>query len=289
VTKQPAGPYTAMQPFDLVAAQTGRQAQRHTDGAMRYWEGHLRAIEPHRFAAPADHGEPRWRRIVWQSPAMLLAGERLAARLGVDAAAVLLAAYAVGFGRIVGGSPFVAQVIVSNRFRPGLSDVVSPLAQNGLVVFDVSGVTAEEAVHRARQASMSASKYAYYDPDTRLALIDRVGNERGQEIDLAVFYNDRRVMLRPDGSADLPGEAEIRAALARTSVVREIPMVYFNEELMVNIDDVPDTVQVTTEVDTRCLAIEDLLALLGEMESFTVEASLDPSLPTGVGALSPLS
>jgi len=277
-----------MQPLDLVASQSGPAAHRTTANAMRYWEGELRAVQPHRFAAVQDRGEPRWRRIVWQSPALLLASERLAARLGVDDAAVLLAAYAVAFGRVAGGSPFVAQVIVGNRFRPGLADVVSPLAQNGLVAFDVAGVGAEEAVQRARQASMSASKYAYYDPATRLALIDRIGAERGERLDLAVFYNDRRVMQRPAGLDRLPTEPELRAAQSRTEVLQEIPLVFFNEELMVNIDDVADTVQITTEVDTRCLSMQDVRTLLLEMESFTVEASVDPSLPTGVRACSPL-
>ncbi|GAA0726357.1 hypothetical protein Drose_11815 [Dactylosporangium roseum] len=285
-TREPTGPYPAMQPFDLVAAQLERGAQGQTDSAIRYWEGHLRSIRPRRFAPAADRGEPRFRQVVWRSRALLLAGERLAARLGVDAAPVLLAAYAVAFGRVTGGAPFVSQVIVGNRFRPGLADVVSPLAQNGLVVLDVAGVDAGEAVRRARQASTTASKYAYYEPGARLALIKRIAKERGEPVDLAVFYNDRRATLRTATAGAVPSGDEIVAARAETAVVLERPMGFFNEELMINVDDVPDTVQITTEVDTAALAIEDLHALLTEMESFAVEAALDPSAPTAVRDLS---
>ncbi|MEV8512168.1 condensation domain-containing protein [Dactylosporangium sp. NPDC051484] len=270
------GPHPATGPLELAATQ--RAAGRHTDNAMRYWEAQLRVIEPQRFAGYAEPEGARFRQVVWRSPAMYLASERLAAELSVDAAPVLLAAYGVAFARVVGGGPLASQVIVSNRFRPGLADVVSPLAQNGLVVLDARGITAAEAVSQARQASMSASKYAYYDPGTRLALIDRIGKERGEPIDLAVFYNDRRISVRPP--AEAPDEAATLAARPATELVSETSMSFFNEKLMINIDDVPGTVQITTEVDTAYLPIEDLRRLLWQMEDFTVAAALDPGAPT---------
>ncbi|MEV6924405.1 condensation domain-containing protein [Dactylosporangium sp. NPDC051485] len=272
-----AGERGAAGHLDLVARQ--RSAGRQSDNAMRYWETQLRAIEPQRFARFAEPDGDRFRQLVWRSPALYLAGERLAALLGVDAAPVMLAAYAVAFGRVAGGDgPFAAQVIISNRFRPGLADLVSPLAQNGLVVFDAKGVSAAEAVARARQASMSASKYAYYDPGARLALFDRVAKERGEPIDLAVFHNERRVAL--SAPAEPPAEDAIRAALPRTELVRETVLPYFNEKLMINIDDLPDTVQITTEADTAYLPLPDVRRLLSEMESFVVAAALDPSTHT---------
>lgn len=90
--------------------------------------------------------------------------------------------------------------------------------------------------------------------------------------DLGMLYNDRRPAL---GGTGRPASREaIRAALPLTRLVREVPMRFFNEQLMINVDAVPDVVQITTEVDTHHLAVEDLRALLSEMESFTVEAAL---------------
>ncbi|WP_432989029.1 condensation domain-containing protein [Dactylosporangium sp. CA-233914] len=266
------GPHAATSHLDLVALQ--QASTRQTDNAMRYWETQLRAIAPQRF--PAGFNEPpapRFRQLVWQSPALHAAGERLAALLSIDSAPILLAAYGVAFTRVVGDGPFATQVIVSNRFRPGLADVVSPLAQNGLVVFEARDTTAAEAVSRARQSSMSASKYAYYDPATRQALIDQIGKDRGEPLDLQVFYNERRMTLRPPAST--PDEAAIRSLLPATTLIRETPLPYFNEKLMINIDDVPDTIQITTEIDTAYLPIEGLHRLLQEMENFTVAAALN--------------
>ncbi|MET7396033.1 condensation domain-containing protein [Dactylosporangium sp. NPDC005572] len=268
-TGQPAAPHAGMQPLDLVATQASRPAQRQSDNALRYWEGHLRSIPARRFTSHGERPGPRFRRVVWQSRALHLAADRVAAALGTDPGSVLLAAFAMAFGRVTGASPFVTQVIVGNRFRPGLADVVSPLAQNGLVVIDVAGATAAEAVERARQASMSASKYAYYAPGPRAALIERVSRERGEPVALGVLWNDRRGNVPPAAAPDELPEA--------SRVVDEQALPFFNEELMLNVDDVPDTTQITTEIDTWSLPIEDLYALLGEMETFTVAAAGQPA------------
>jgi hypothetical protein len=285
VTKAARRPYTAMQPLELAAAQ--RTAQRQTDTAMRQWEAQLRSIRPRRFPAAVDRGEPRWRQVVWRSAALMLAAERVAASLGTDTAPVPLAAYGAAFNTATGQTaPFATQVIVGNRFRPGLADVVNPLTQNGLVVFDLDGVTALEAIGRARRASMNASKHAYYEPVARLALLERIGRLHGEPVDLAVFYNDRRVgvMQAPERLDAVPTDADIRAALPLTEVLAETPMVFFNEKLMVNVDDAAGTVQLTVEVDTHHLAIEDLHRLLAAMESFTVAAAAACAAP----AASPL-
>ncbi|MCU1678201.1 MAG: hypothetical protein JWM93_2959 [Frankiales bacterium] len=257
--------------LDLARMQAEPGAARHTAASMRYWEEQLRAIPATRFTDRGEWGEPRYLRLVWTSPALHLATEAVATQAGADQAWVLLAAFAVALGRVTGVHPFVAQAIIGNRFRPGLRDAVSPLTQNGLCVLDVEGTSAQEAIARARTASMRTSKYAYYEPAARLALIDRVERERGERIDLACLYNDRRTV----GPAGHPATAEhIRAALGETRVLREVPMRFFNERLMVNIDDVPGTVQVTAEVDTRFLPPAQLRALLAELEAFVVDTAL---------------
>ena len=78
----------------------------------------------------------------------------------------------------------------------------------------------------------------------------------------------------------MPTVEEIGAALPGTQLVSETPMAYFNEKLMVNVDDVTDTVQITVEVDTHHLPIGDLHRLLAAMETFTVAAatSLDQAV-----------
>ncbi|MEV0127852.1 condensation domain-containing protein [Dactylosporangium sp. NPDC050688] len=265
VTGAPAGPYEAPQPLDLVRLQHEPAMTRQTAAAMRYWESHLRTIPASLFDAPADRGEPVYCRLRWQSRAMHVASGAVSDRLGADPAWVLLAAFAAGLDRLrPGRGPFVAINIISNRFRPALRDVVSPITQDGLCVLDVAGVSAEEAVARARTASMSASKHAYYDPAARAALTERISRERGEHLDLTLIYNDRRTGLPSGGAGSVPEQ---------TQVLSEEPLPSLGPKLMVVVEDVPDVVRLSVDVDTRYLSLPDLRALLHEMEAFVVTAA----------------
>lgn len=275
VTGEPAGPYEALQPLDLVRLQHSPAMARQTAVAMRYWESHLRTIPARMFQGPFERGEPTYCRVRWQSRAMHLASDAVSARLGADPAWVLLAAFATGLERVLPGSgPFVAIGIISNRFRPALRDVVNPVTQDGLCVLDVAGVSAAEAVARARTASMSASKYAYYDPEARAELTERIGRERGEQLDLTCIYNDRRTAQRPGDGFVPAGPDEVQAALAESRVLSEEPVRFLGLKLMVVVEDAPDAVRMIVEVDTRYLSLPDLRALLHEMEAFVVDAAV---------------
>jgi len=52
---------------------------------------------------------------------------------------------------------------------------------------------------------------------------------------------------------------------------------------MLNVNNEPDTVDLMAQADTRYLSTEDIDALLRGVESVVIEATLDPSAPTGVG------
>jgi hypothetical protein len=255
----------APSPLDLARQQRSPAAARQTAAAMRHWEAHLRAMQPSLFRGPVDRGEPTYTRIRWESRAMHLA----TLRLGTDPGWVLLAAFAAAFDRVQPGrGPFVAIGIIGNRFRPGLRDIVSPVTQDGLFVLDVTAATPAEAIARARAASMSASKHAYYDPAARAELTARVIAERAEHLDLTCLYNDRRTP-RPVASAP----ADPATALAETRILAEEPLRFVGPKLMLIVEDVPDVVRVSVDVDTRYLSRPDLRKLLHELESFTLEAT----------------
>ncbi len=67
--------------------------------------------------------------------------------------------------------------MVNNRFRPGLADVIAPIAQNSVVTIDAADATVDEVVARARGASLTAGMRAYYDPD-ELREVDRAAGRR---------------------------------------------------------------------------------------------------------------
>ncbi|HEX9336515.1 MAG TPA: hypothetical protein VF892_11545, partial [Pseudonocardiaceae bacterium] len=134
----------------------------------------------------------------------------------VDPTSVLLAAFAVTLAARTRCHPVVVQMLVSNRFRPGFADTVSPIAQPGLCVLDIAGIPFDAAIDRARRASLVASKHAYYDPDQRDRLIASAERDRGTDIDLSCFFNHRtRLAAEPPAIADAdelrdaPGRGEL--------------------------------------------------------------------------------
>jgi len=281
-TGEPAGPVAGLQPLELARTQREPAARRQSDAALRHWEDLLRTMEPKRLADPVDRGEPRFRQVGYTSPATHLGLRLLGERLRLDAAPMLLAAFAIALARVTGRNPVVTQLIGSNRFRPGFAEIVSPVNQTGLCSLDVAGITIAEAMLLTKRRSITAYKYAYYDPDDLDELLARVRRDRG-DLDRSVVYNDRRPPgPPPDPGGPVPSEAEIRA-VADAGVLRWERLDQFKGKLMLNVNNEPDTVDLMAHADTRYLSTEDIDALLRGVESVVIEATLDPSAPTGVG------
>jgi hypothetical protein len=283
-----AGVSPALPPMEQYRRQASPAGQRLNAAALRYWERLLRVIPARRLAPSPDPRQPPYWQYCYESPASHLAVQAIARRTGATTSTVLLAAYAVAMARMTGSSPAVIQVTASNRFRPGFGDSVSTIMQASLCVIDVAGVTFDEAVGRAWRAAVNAYKYAYCDPRARAELIQRVGAERGEELDVSVGVNDRRIMNRaePEGSAgpaDPPAApAELRAALTRSRLTpgfrRERPA----GRCFLLINDVPDMVFYEFLADTRYVSPAQMEACLRGMEQVTVASALDPAAMTGV-------
>jgi hypothetical protein len=281
-----AGPAAGQQPLAQARWQRSPAGQRQSAAALRHWERWLRTIPPRRFGDSTDPRRPRYWQLGFHSRAMHLAVRAIAARTGADTSSVLLTLFAVALVRASGVHPAVTRVLVNNRFRPGLADVVAPLTQAGLLVVDVAGVTVDEAVARTRQRTMATYKYAYYDPYRMLELVDRVGRERGEPVDIGCFFNDRRLVRQEQPGGPVPTPAEIRAALPdsrlRCLLQQDEPM----ERLFVSADHDPDAVDLDILTDTHYLAPAGLAALVRGMEEVAVAAAGDPAAPTGVPAAS---
>lgn len=274
-------PPTGMQPLAQAAWQQSPAGQRQNAAAQRYWEGLLRSIAPRRLPG-ADGRDPRhWEGLI-HSPALLMAVRTLAERTQVDSSPVLLGLFAIELARVTGINPVVTRPVVGNRFRAGMADVVCMLAQNGICAVDVADVSVDDAIRRAQQATMTAYKYAYYDPEQMAALIAKVSADRGPDFNVSCYFNDRRVANRTMPSGPAATERQMREAMARTTFVwhRLVPDPY--EPLFLHIEDVPDAVRMSIDIDTAHLSPEDAEAMLFGMEGLAVEAALDPAARTRV-------
>jgi hypothetical protein len=199
----------------------------------------------------------------------------------MDTSPVLFAAFAVGLARATGVNPVVPRLYVNNRFRPGFADTVSPVAQTCPCVLDVAGITFDQAVTHAWRATVAACKNAYFAPARIRKLIEDVGQERGEAIDLALVYNDRRMDTPREVAKSLPGPEEIRAALPLTTLDWEKsddPL----DECHFHVRDSPDAVNMLAVTDTQYISPADIEGILREMETAAVAAALDPAASTGV-------
>jgi hypothetical protein len=275
-TGRASGPVAAVEPLGLVRRQREPAARRHSDAALRYWEGMLLAIPARRFGEPTLDGHPYWR-LIFTSPALYLALRAAAVRFGADPQSTLLAVYAIALARVTGRNPVVAQLLVGNRFRLDLARHVGPLIQPGLCVLDVADVTFPEAVARARRRALAAHKYAYFDKLRMNELIARIQQRRGETIDLGCIYNDRRGLPATGPTGPAPVEASVRAALEHTTIEWEKRLDAFNEKLMMNFNAASETVSVQVTVDTSHVPPPVLLAYLRALETVAIEAAIDPA------------
>ncbi len=276
-------PVPGLSPLEIARNQQGPSGQRQSRASLRYVERILRAIPPKRFGESPDKREPRYWECSLRSPAMNMALHVLSERTNVHSGAIMLAAYAVALAKISGDREVMVRTLVSNRFRPGLRDSVSNLAQGGLCLIDVADCTFDEAIARAFKSQLAAGLNSYYDPRDAWALIDQIGAEKGDEIDLLVLYNDRRRGLAaatPEGP--LPTREQVDAALADTVFQWTRSWDAFDTTFYLTLNNVPGTLECIMHADTHAVSPEQLEEACRGLERLVIAAAFDPATLTGV-------
>ncbi|BCB89140.1 hypothetical protein Psuf_064530 [Phytohabitans suffuscus] len=274
----PVPPVTALEPMAQARWEASPAGQREHAAVLRRWEGVLRDIPARRFPGPADPREPRHWQARLDSPATLLAVRAIRARTTVDTSSILLALFVVSWARVTGVDPVVTRVVANNRFRRGLAETVSPVTHTGLCVIPLGDTTFDEALSAVHRRTVAAYRYAYYDPRELDKLVARVAAERGEQLDLSCFFNDRRLVTRDLTEAPPPSDpAEVTAALGRSRLRwhrQDKPV----ERLFATINDEPDTLDYELFADTHHIAPADLESCLRGMEALAVRAAFDPSV-----------
>ncbi len=275
VVQRPETPVDGMQPLEQARWQRSPAGQRHNDLAMRHWGQQLRAVPLGLLDDASGAQVPRYWEGRLRSVALCLAVRALGERTKVDSSAILLALFAIALSRKSGVTPVFTRPVVSNRFRPRLSNVVCMLAQAGLVTIDVTGATVDEVIARSQRAAMTAYKYAYFDPERLVALMAEVAKERGPGFTTGCFFNDRRVSSRTETSGPPPAPAELDAAVASSTfgwvTKQDTPF----DRLFLHIDDVPGLLQLTLAFDTHYVSPQLAEAVLRDLEEIAVAAAFD--------------
>ena len=281
------GPQRA-QILDIAQNEQTPRLRQLSSRAMRHWESQLRHIPAQTFGEPARPeglAGPRYWQARLSSPAAHLAMLAIAERTGTDASRVTLALIATAIGRATGVRPLTVKVMVNNRFRPGLADVIAPIAQNSVVTIDVTDTTVDEVVARARGASLTAGMRAYYDPDDLGEVMARLDAERGYPASVTCRVNDQRAMImRAEQEAGLREvTTELLAQrLAETSLTWLGPRENMHEQANILIENQPDVLSLHMLWDRWSLSDEQVEAILRGVEEVAVEAAFDPAAPTRV-------
>jgi len=292
ITAETASPAASdprrQQILDIARSEQAPRLRQLSSRAMRYWESQLSHIPAQTFGEPThpqDQAGQRYWQVRFSSPAAHLAMLAIARRTGTDASRVTLAVIATAIGRATGVHPLTIKVMVNNRFRPGLADVIAPIAQNSVITIDVTDTSIDEVVARARSASLTAGMRAYYDPDDLREVTERLDAERGYPARVTCRVNDQRAMImRADAEAYL-GEVtpeQISQRLAETSLTWLGPRENMHEQANILVENRPDVVSLHMMWDRWSLTDEQVEALLRGVEEVAVEAAFDPAAPTKV-------
>jgi Condensation domain len=292
ITGEATGPAGGRSPLELAGWQGSAAGRRQSERAIKYWASQLGRLPAWRLEEPGRQDAPRFAELMVYSPAMQIGMRAIAARTRADATSVLLAAYSAAVARVFGRDPSLALLSASNRFRPGLADMVSQVAQHGICVVDVGDATFDEVVARAQKATTAASFYAYYDPVACDMLLDETAARLGQPLDAYWWINDMRTVGSVDGGSaggdgGMPTEAEVAEVLPRTRL-------YWNPEtpdshgtLFFFVDSRPEriggqdpgeglpAIYMKVWADTQHFALDQIEALIREMEAVVVAATFD--------------
>ncbi|MEV0134802.1 condensation domain-containing protein [Dactylosporangium sp. NPDC050688] len=276
------------QPYDQALHQQSEAGRKQSGKALRYWSRHLHAVPLGRFpeGGVRPEGEPPFWSVTLSSPAGDLAVTRLAGREQVSTSAVILAAAAVQLARQTGAREAVLQVIVSNRFRPGLAGSVGPASQDGLCVVDVGDPDRPDdlpvVIQRAMRASLQAYLHAQYDPAALDDLVAAVGAARGGEVDLSASFNDRRFDAQtPVVAGEAVTAAAIEALLPATRLRRE-RVEHYGARYFLHVNAVPGSLDLTLFADSSVLPAAAVEAHLRGIEALVVEAATTAGAPAPV-------
>lgn len=277
-----------LQILDVARSEQAPQLRQLSSRTMRYWESQLRHIPAQTFGEPTRPPDPAGQRY-WQarfsSPAAHLATLAIARRTGTDASRVTLAVIATAIARATGVNPLTIKVMTNNRFRPGMADVIAPIAQNSVVTFDLSDASIDEVVARARGAALTAGMRAYYDPDELLQVAARLDAERGYPATVTCRVNDQRAMVMRAEEQPVSGQVtpeRVRQLTPESSLTWLGPRENMHEQANILIENRPGMLSLHLMWDQWSLTNPQVETLLRGVEEVAVEAAFEPAAQTKV-------
>jgi hypothetical protein len=183
----------AGQPWEWAAAQTTPAAAHRDRAARDQWTSQMMTM-PHTLFPEMDEGRDTGTCPVhvarMTSPAAAAAVDSIAARHGVSAPAVLLAAYATILSATTGFTTIGVETIINNRFTAKQRDTVTSSVLPSMAIVDVDWTdTLAGLAGRCASALVTAAYRSECDNSERMLDTVRAQHRRGIGFDLLPQFN----------------------------------------------------------------------------------------------------
>jgi len=267
--------FPATRPLDEAAYQNSERGRRRDAASRRYWRTKLGEGPRQQFPARAERSpDALLHHAVLHSPALLRAVDHVAATRGVSGSSVLLAAATQQVNRLTDVPQPLLQVVVNNRFLPGMAQTITTLAQEGLFHLRTVDRDFGALVRRVHASALGAYRYASYDKRLLDRDIEQLRDRLPDLADHSCFVNDTREpgIFRPaaDGIAT-PPMARARELTTLTWPVDLQPRPNFS--FAMDVMDSPGAVDLVMVADGALIPREDMESfLLGIEESVVADA-----------------
>jgi hypothetical protein len=274
-------------PLALTRLEADESGARANAAALRHWRAVLSVVPHSVFDLPETPPErPRYVGLNLQSTALAVAADHLATRLRSTTSIVLLTALVALLGQFTGHEEMTLQLIVGNRWRRELRDVVAPLTQNGIFVASCGGATFADAVRNTWQPALDCYRAGSYDPRDLSALLAEMRLRRGAHLDREAFFNDARAHDRwPALPAVDPSPQRLLRLCADTRLAVTDRWERLGIKAFWYLRPSPDRAVIDLQADTAYLPTRDARLLLKGIETLVVRAVHAPVMLADLGGL----
>lgn len=271
-----SGDPVVRQPLDRARAEAEPSYARVAARALKYWRRALTTVPPAMLGPAVGGPDEPFVQLGLRSPAAAVAATRISARLDVPTSTVLLALSAAVLASVVDQPVVALKVIVSNRFDEGSRDLVAPMAQDALVLLDVSDGTVDDLVVHAQDRAFLGYANARYDPAALAEILEDVATERAVPLHLTAYHNDVRSSENWSALPEVQGDDALRALTASSTAWHVGTFRRQDNTYFLTVLDHPGALEMNLLADTEYLSRPAVAACLSAMEALLVEASCGP-------------
>jgi hypothetical protein len=267
--------FPALQPRAEAEFQATDRGRRLDANARQHWLKKLSAGPERLF--PRRAADSRWPHVVLNSPALAMATGTVASRYQASSSTVLLAAASMMASQLSGSPDAAFQVVVNNRFLPGLTHAVSTIAQQGLFHFPAVGNDFADAIRRTHRITLSTYRNSYYDKHLLDADIAQARCDGGPLTDHSCFFNDVRNLLLVGAEQDVPREPLATARSRTTLEWRHDCEPRADVTFAMDVLDAPGSIELVMVADGAAIPRPDMARFLHGIEDLVICEAEAPS------------